>query len=259
MGSSSECRVPQFRHRRLWAAQLARLELSFFDLLRQLDPGNRYRRVVESLEYQHGPDSLLHSAMVLLHQVVQVLAGADLHPPRKLAGLLHFPHRAMRSRIGVQRDLRGHASVLHRAAKKRFVGVYVPVPTQKEIHRLTRPVDGAVQVHPLSVNLYIRLVHSPRSADGASVTPPAPFELWKIVLNPPQDRSMGYGDPSISDHNYQIARAQFEARVPAHAQNDDLSVEVPSFEQSFDRDEPFHFFIIAPTYAFAPEPACPSP
>jgi hypothetical protein len=40
-------------------------------------------------------------------------------------------------------------------------------------------------------------------------------------------------------------QAQLEARVPAHAQNDDLSVEVPSFEQSFDRDEPFHFFIIA--------------
>lgn len=35
-----------------------------------------------------------------------------------------------------------------------------------------------------------------------------------------------------------------EARVPAHAQNDDLSVEVPSFEQIFDRDEPLHLFII---------------
>src|SRR5229473_1743911 len=252
MGSSSECRVPQLRHRRLSAAQLARLELSFFDLLRQLDPRNRYRRVVQSLEPQHGPDSLLHSAMVLLDQVVQVLAGADLHPPRKLAGLLHFPHRAMRSRIGVQRDLCGHASVLHRAAEKRFGGVYVPVPTQKEVHRPTRPVDGAVQVHPLSVNLYIRLVHSPRSADGASVTPPAPFELWKIVLNPPQNRSMGNGDPPIPDHDYQIARAQFEARVPAHAQNDDLSVEVPSFEQSFDRVERLHSSSSPGAGAFAP-------
>src|SRR6266851_4095673 len=37
IGSSSECRVPQLRHRRLSAAQLARLVLSFFDLLCQLD------------------------------------------------------------------------------------------------------------------------------------------------------------------------------------------------------------------------------
>jgi hypothetical protein len=80
-GSSCECRVPQFRHRRVAPAEFARLVLSFYNLLRQLDSGNRYRRVVESLESQHGPDSLLHSPMVLLHPVVQVLAGADLQPP----------------------------------------------------------------------------------------------------------------------------------------------------------------------------------
>jgi hypothetical protein len=41
-----------------------------------------------------------------------------------------------------------------------------------------------------------------------------------------------------------ILQAQFEARVPAHAQNDDLSVEGPSFEQ-FLRSERLHLFIIA--------------
>ena len=33
--------------------------------------------------------------------------------------------------------------------------------------------------------------------------------------------------------------------LPAHAQNDDLPVEVPSFEHIFDRDELLHLFIIA--------------
>jgi hypothetical protein len=56
---------------------------------------------------------------------------------------------------------------------------------------------------------------------------------------------MGHGDPPIRHHDHQIPQAQLEARVPAHAQNDDLSVEVPSFEQVFDRDEPLHLFIIA--------------
>ena len=65
---------------------------------------------------------------------------------------------------------------------------------------------------------------------------------------------MGHGDPPIRHHDHQIPQAQFEARVPAHAQNDDLSVEVPSFEQIFDRDEPLHLFIIARPLAFAPEP-----
>jgi integrase len=56
---------------------------------------------------------------------------------------------------------------------------------------------------------------------------------------------MGHGDPSIRHHDHQIPQAQFEARVPAHAPNNDLSVEVPSSEQIFDRDEPLHLFIIA--------------
>jgi hypothetical protein len=67
----------------------------------------------------------------------------------------------------------------------------------------------------------------------------------------------GHGDPPIRHHDHQIPQAQFEAGVPAHAQNDDPSVEVPSFEYFFDRDEPLHFFIIAGTHAFAPEPPMP--
>src|SRR6266700_2168946 len=56
---------------------------------------------------------------------------------------------------------------------------------------------------------------------------------------------MGQGDPPIRDHDHQIPQAQFEARVPAHAPNDNLPVEVPSSEQIFDRDEPLHLSIIA--------------
>jgi hypothetical protein len=43
-------------------------------------------------------------------------------------------------------------------------------------------------------------------------------------------------------------------RVPAHAQNDNLSVEVSFFKHIFGRDESLHLFIIARTLAFAPEP-----
>ena len=56
---------------------------------------------------------------------------------------------------------------------------------------------------------------------------------------------MRHGNAAVCHHDHQIPQAQFEARVPAHAQNDDLSVEVPSFEQIFDRYEPLHLFIIA--------------
>src|ERR1700676_1368470 len=105
MGSSGECRVPQFRHRRIAPAEFARLELPLLDLLCQLDARDRYYRVIELLESQHRPDPLLHSPMVLFHQIVQVLAGSNLDATRKFAAFFHLPHRTMRSSIGVQRDL----------------------------------------------------------------------------------------------------------------------------------------------------------
>jgi hypothetical protein len=57
---------------------------------------------------------------------------------------------------------------------------------------------------------------------------------------------MSHWDSSIHHHDHQIPQAQFEVLVPAHAQNDNLPVGLPSFEQIFDRDEPLHPFIIAP-------------
>ena len=56
---------------------------------------------------------------------------------------------------------------------------------------------------------------------------------------------MAHRDPPIRHHDHQVPQAQLEARVPTHAQNDDLSVEVPSFEQIFDPDEPLHILSIA--------------
>src|SRR5262249_12353997 len=124
-GSSRECRVPQFRHSRMASTEFARLELPLLNLLCQLDSGDRYHRFIESLDSQHRPDALLHSPMVLLHQIIQVLAGSNLDATGKFAVFFHLPYGTVRGRIGVQRDLRGHASVLHRAAEKRFGGVYV--------------------------------------------------------------------------------------------------------------------------------------
>src|ERR1700674_3429035 len=69
---------------------------------------------------------------------------------------------------------------------------------------------------------------------------------------------MGHADPPIRRHDHQIPQAQFEARVPAHAQDDDLSVEVPSFEQIFDRVERLHSSSSPGEGAFAPEPKKPT-
>ena len=64
-----------------------------------------------------------------------------------------------------------------------------------------------------------------------------------------------FHSPPIRHHDHQIRQAQFEARVPAHTLNDDRSVEVPSFEQIFDRENRCISSSSSATLAFAPEPS----
>jgi hypothetical protein len=49
--------------------------VTLLDLVRQLDSADGDCRMVESFESQHQPDPLFDSAVVLLDEIVQVLAG----------------------------------------------------------------------------------------------------------------------------------------------------------------------------------------
>jgi hypothetical protein len=49
---------------------------------------------------------------------------------------------------------------------------------------------------------------------------------------------------SIRHHNHQVSQAQFETRVPADTDDDDLPVEMSSLEESLDRNELLHSAII---------------
>jgi hypothetical protein len=61
-------------------------------------------------------------------------------------------------------------------------------------------------------------------------------------------------DASIRHHGHQVSQTQFETRVPANTQDDDLSVEMSSLEQCFDWNERLHSVIIPDHGLFAPEP-----
>src|SRR6266849_2541779 len=83
---------------------------------------------------------------------------------------IHFPHCAMRCRIGVQRDLRRLTRTLHRTADKSLCGVHIATAAQEEIDSPAYLVHSPIQVNPAAANLYICLVHPPGSADRTSVS-----------------------------------------------------------------------------------------
>jgi hypothetical protein len=76
MRSGSENRCPNVRSIYGSARQVSNLELVFPNLLCKLNAADGYRRCLESLEPEHRPNPLFDAAMVLLHNIVQVLAGS---------------------------------------------------------------------------------------------------------------------------------------------------------------------------------------
>jgi hypothetical protein len=71
--SGSDHSVPNCRRSSTLRTQSAQSELSFANAMHQLDTGDRDRGVSKVLEAQHHSDPLLHTSVVLLDQVVQVL------------------------------------------------------------------------------------------------------------------------------------------------------------------------------------------
>jgi len=62
------------------ARQVSSFELLFTNLLCKLNATDGYRRRLKSLEPEHRPNSLFDMAMILLHHIVQVLAGPYHNP-----------------------------------------------------------------------------------------------------------------------------------------------------------------------------------
>jgi hypothetical protein len=63
------------------ARQLSSLELMFPNLLCKLDAADRDHGRVEPFESEHRPYPLFDSAMILLHDIIQVLAGSYANSP----------------------------------------------------------------------------------------------------------------------------------------------------------------------------------
>src|SRR5450631_2554836 len=103
-----------------------------------------------------------------------------------------------------------------------------------KINALALAIDGPVQVHPFAANPDVRLVDAPRAADRACKSAPAPLELRNVTLNPAHDRRVRHRQSTLGHHLHQISKAQLVSKVPTHAQNDDLALEVPALEEFID-------------------------
>src|SRR5580658_1326430 len=61
-----------------------------------------------------------------------------------------------------------------------------------------------------------------------------------VSPHPTHNGRMGQRQAAFGHHLHQVSQAQLEAKIPAHAQDDDLAVKVATLEQSLDAHQLAH-------------------
>ena len=164
------------------------------NLLRQLDADNDASRIVERFESQHRAQAPLHPAVVLLHNVVQVLTAANSHrvraPEVELPVHSHAPQRAMARLVAIQGDAVWLPMMLQCLAEECLRRRDAACSTEKELHGVALSIHGSIQVHQLAPHLDERFSNSPAPTHRSLESAPALFTRVRVANDPPQDRGV---------------------------------------------------------------------
>src|SRR5215470_19828919 len=204
------------------------LELAFVDLLRQLNSPDHAPRVVETFEAQHRLQTRLHSSMVLLHDVIQVLARTDLYwigsAKVKFSSHSHTSQRGVAGFMPVQGDAVWMRLVIQCFTKERLSCRNASRSAEIKLNRVSLTIHRPIQIHPSTSNLYKGLVHTPASAHRLPEALPAFFASLCVAHDPTQDRRMGNHHTTFRQHQNKIPIAELEAKVPAEAEKNEFVV-----------------------------------
>src|SRR5947207_15288618 len=91
-------------------------------------------------------------------------------------------------------------------------------------------IDTAIEVRLLSLYLDIRFIHAPRGADQGSEALPFLFEVRSIPFYPSPDRAGINGDTALGHHFRDVCGGKLILQIPPDGDDNDLRLEVPSFE-----------------------------
>src|SRR5580693_2062375 len=140
--------------------------------------------------------------------------------------------RAMRGLIAIERDLMRQSPLAPESPSEEHLGRGdVSLGAKQNIDGLSLFVDGTIEIGPATLDFDVGFVDAPGLAHRASKAVPALFEFRRIALDPPHDRRVRQRKPALGHHLHEITKAEFVPQIPAHAEHDDLPVEMAAFEK----------------------------
>jgi hypothetical protein len=133
------------------------------DHVHEFDRGQCILSRPEGFKVEHRFGYALDGAMILLHDVVEILDLAD--DDLNFSSVIDLvDHRLVRTAF-VHRDFFRIADFLYCLVEKPFGGIFVPLCRQEKIDRVAFLVDSAVQIFPDAFDLDSRFIHPPATTD----------------------------------------------------------------------------------------------
>ena len=202
--------------------------LSFLDHVHEFDPDQGVLGCVERFEPQHRPCHPLHPAMILFHNVVEILDLADGDCGAVLL-IIALDGRFI-GRTPIDGDLLGHTVAANGLGEEAFRSLLVALFGQQEINRLACLIHGTIEVIPVTFDLDVGLVHPPTDPHRALTPVERLFQQGTVFHDPALDRRVVDRDPTLFQEFFDMTVAQGIRHIPAHAHEDDIRWEMGPFE-----------------------------
>jgi hypothetical protein len=142
-------------------------ELSLANHAHELDASEHIGGDAKRLETQHWRGHALRRTMILLDDVVEVLDLA--YGDRSSHSAVDLVDGGLVGATFIHHDLLRRAILTHSLMKEPLGGGHVTVRREEEVDGPTFLVDGAVEILLDALDLDVRLVHPPATADRALV------------------------------------------------------------------------------------------
>src|SRR4029453_9176592 len=166
--------------------------------------------------------------MVLLHNIVEIFDFTD-GDRRAVLRIIALDGRFIR-RTPVNSDLLWHTVTANRLRQKSLGGLLVPFLGEEKVDRLTRFIDGAIELAPLALDFDVRRVHPPTDPHRALTPVKRLFQQRAILDGPPVDGGVIDVNSPFCHEFLDVAGAQRVRHIPAHPHENDLFGEVCSLK-----------------------------
>ena len=200
--------------------------------MHELNPYWRALGRLEGLEPQPRTSDPFHGAVILLHDVIEILylVDGDRSAVLSVAAL----NSSGTGFAAIDREARRHTVAAGALGEKAQSRPLVQLLCQEHVDGLPHPIHGAIQVAPSPSYADVGFIHAPTAPHRPFAAMARRFKRRGILQDPPMNGRINDHRAALLHELFQLPMAQRVRHLPTHACQDDVLLEVGTLEADHD-------------------------